>query len=66
MPQTVWSLQPGSTEPSAILIPGDHLTFWDLVWVGGASFLAKVGSSEGVDTDLSLCGESRSESMESW
>lgn len=37
------------------------------LWVGSDSFLANVGFSQGgVETDLSLCGESRRESMESW
>lgn len=72
----------GSIELDAILTPGDYLTFLGpclrlltmplrhpkgQLWAGSGNFLAKVGLSQGVvETDLSLCGESRRESMESW
>ena len=78
----MWSLQPGSTELDIVLIPGEPLTFLGpclrllamplrhpkgQLWAGSDNFLAKVGFSQGVvETDLSLCGESRRESMESW
>lgn len=78
----MWSLQPGPIELDAILMPGAHPTFLgpclrllamplrhpkDQLWAGSGNFLVKVGLCQGVvETDLSLCGESRRESMESW